>query len=182
MSSSDTGRRNLYLILLGLTLAGVLLLWRCDSSEGPAPLRAEPATLEDQTEPPAEKRELSEFERRAPVRRPPPPPEPPPDEDEETLEEKRTHIRLFGSAKVEAYYAKTSQIQGVRVSRIQPGSFWAMLGARNGDLVIEVNGQLIDDPEIANTLMNELSASPYILLRVRGADGDERTLEYPDRG
>ena len=95
----------------------------------------------------------------------------------ETLEEKRDPIRLYGTAKVAAKY-DVDQLLGITISHIQPGSFWAMVGFRDGDFILEANGELMDDPNTSVAFMNSMHDAPEIRVRVRGADDVERTLLY----
>lgn len=90
---------------------------------------------------------------------------------------------LYGGAKVEPLYdLRSDALRGVRLSRIREGSFWERLGVREGDVVLEVNGQLIDSPAASVMLMNSLSREPVLILRVRGEQGPERFLEYRSPG
>ena len=49
---------------------------------------------------------------------------------------------------------------------------------RGGDVVLEVNGELVDTPAASVKLINDLSEAAVLILRVRGEDGLERYLEY----
>jgi len=104
-------------------------------------------------------------------------PQPDPDAAPEPLAARRTQTRLFGTAQVKPIYDRYD-VQGVRVTRIAPDSFWATVGVVEGDVVVEVNGELIDDPEAMVSLMNQMTSAPVLLLRVRGADGAERLIDY----
>ena len=91
----------------------------------------------------------------------------------------RSQPRLFGGAKVEPLYdPRSDALAGVRVSRVRKGSFWERLGVRGGDVVLEVNGELVDTPAASVKLINDLSEAAVLILRVRGEDGLERYLEY----
>jgi hypothetical protein len=96
---------------------------------------------------------------------------------EETLEEKRDPIRLYGTAKVKPLY-DNEQLLGITISKIQPDSFWDMVGFRDGDFVIEANGEIMDNPNTSVAFMNSLERAPEVIVRVRGTDGEERTLLY----
>jgi len=98
-------------------------------------------------------------------------------EREETLEQLRTPTRLYASAKVSAVYNR-DELLGVRIDRVQEGSLWGLLGVESGDVVLEVNGELVDDPGASVLLMNALSEDEALLLRVRGIDGNERMLDF----
>ena len=99
--------------------------------------------------------------------------------DDMALSEPRRQVRLFGSANVKAVYDKSyREIIGVQVSNIKPGSFWETLGIRNSDVIVELNNRLIDNVEAGNNLMTALGQEQVLHLRVRGADGKERYLDY----
>ena len=95
----------------------------------------------------------------------------------ETLEEKRDPIRLYGTAKVAAKY-DIDQLLGITITNIQPGSFWEMVGFRDGDFILEANGELMDNPNTSVAFMNSMHDAPEVIVRVRGADDVERTLLY----
>jgi len=100
-------------------------------------------------------------------------------DDDKALSEPRRQVRLFGGANVKTVYDKSyREIVGVQVSNIKPGSFWETLGIRNGDVIVELNNRLIDNVEAGNNLMNSLGQEQVLHLRVRGADGKERYLDY----
>jgi len=100
-------------------------------------------------------------------------------DDDMALSEPRRQVRLFGSANVKTVYDKSyREIVGVQVSNIKPGSFWETLGIRNGDVIVELNNRLINNVEAGNNLMNSLGQEQVLHLRVRGADGKERFLDY----
>ncbi|MCH2173028.1 PDZ domain-containing protein [Myxococcota bacterium] len=93
------------------------------------------------------------------------------------LAETRTQPALFGSAKVTAVYAG-HDVQGVRVEKVDPQSFWAMVGVRSGDIVIGHNGAAVDSPAAMVALLNSMEQDASIRLLVRGRDDAERTLYY----
>jgi type II secretory pathway component PulC len=98
-------------------------------------------------------------------------------EDQEALSEHRTPTRLYADARVRPVYAN-EDLLGVKVLGIVPGSFWDQVGFREGDVVLEVNGELVDDPTASVHFMNSLSRQHELILRVRGEDGEERILEH----
>jgi hypothetical protein len=99
--------------------------------------------------------------------------------DDKALSEPRRQVRLFGSANVKPVYDEGyHKIIGVQVNNIKPGSFWTTLGVRSGDVIVELNGQLIDNVEAGNNLMTSLGQERVLHLRVRGVDGKERSLDY----
>jgi len=166
MAKNDPGNARRW-ALLAASLA-VLAFWAWPGPEAPAP----PA-------PPVEPAPEAVIE---PTRPRPAPAGPPAGHtveagDEQALEESRTQTRLFGDARVKALYDNQT-LRGVQITGVRDGSFWKRLGVRDGDVVLEVNGEPVDDPEASILLMNSLSRSEILSLRVRGLDGNERYLEY----
>jgi len=100
-----------------------------------------------------------------------------PTDTSETLEALRRPIRLYGTAKVEPVY-RLHSVEGALITRIDPNSFWAMLGVREGDVVIELYGEPVDDPAVLVALMNALELDDHVALAVRGTDGEVRYLEF----
>jgi len=98
-------------------------------------------------------------------------------EPAETLEEMRQPIRLYGTAKVEALYDRHDFL-GVQVKSVDEGSLWDLLGFQSGDLVVEANGELVDNPAAGVQFMNSLARDSSVLVRVRGADGEERWIDF----
>ena len=98
-------------------------------------------------------------------------------EPAETLEEMRQPVRLYGTAKVEALYDRHDFL-GVQVKSVDEGSLWDLLGFQSGDLVVEANGQLVDNPAAGVQFMNSLARDSSVLVRVRGADGEERWIDF----
>jgi len=97
--------------------------------------------------------------------------------DVETLRELRTPTRLYGTAKVKPVY-RLHDVEGALITRVDPGSFWAMVGVQEGDVVIELHGDPIDDPADLVALMNVLERDEHVAIRVRGQDGEVRYLEH----
>jgi hypothetical protein len=106
----------------------------------------------------------------------PAPPETPPPE---VLEELRTPARLYGTARVKPVY-RVHDVEGARITNIDSTSFWALLGVREGDVVIEVAGDPVDSPADLVALMNGLERDEDVALAVRGVDGEVRYLEFRD--
>jgi hypothetical protein len=96
---------------------------------------------------------------------------------EESVASLRTPIRLYGTAKVSAVY-DVYEFLGVRLENIEPKSFWDILGVQEGDVVVEVHGEYLDNPAIGVALINSLSGDPEVRIRVRDVNGSERYLEY----
>lgn len=107
----------------------------------------------------------------------PPAPNPPTIDSAEALAELRTPSRLYGTAKVKPVY-RVHDVEGARITSIDPNSFWAMLGVREGDVVIELHGERLDNPATLVALMNALERDAHVEMVVRGTDGTVRYLEY----
>jgi hypothetical protein len=104
-------------------------------------------------------------------------PAPPPSVSREALAELRSIKRLYGTAKVKPIY-RVHDVVGARITQIDPNSFWAMLGVREGDVVIELHGEAVDNPTTLVALMNALERDEHVELAVRGTDGEVRYLEF----
>ena len=99
--------------------------------------------------------------------------------DEEALSPTRTAVRLYGNAKVRPLYnLHDNTIAGVEISNVVPGSFWDELGVGDGDVILELNGELIDSPAASVELMNQFSRGFVLNLRLRTAEGLERFIDY----
>jgi type II secretory pathway component PulC len=100
-----------------------------------------------------------------------------PEETIVPIKELRTPFRLYGSARVSALYDR-HEFRGVRVEEVDEGSLWELIGVRSGDLVVEFNGERVDNPAAGVQLMNALARDESLRLRVRGTDGLERLLDF----
>lgn len=57
---------------------------------------------------------------------------------------------------------------GVRVSPFLPGSIFAQLGLRNGDVIVGVNGESITRPEQAAGLLEKIKEGGDVSIQVKG--------------
>lgn len=75
------------------------------------------------------------------------------------------------------FHDSEGAMDGIRVSGIQPGSLAALLGLKDGDVLLEANGQKVDS--ILNTVRASMNAhgSDDLLLKVR-RDGKVISLTY----
>ena len=100
-------------------------------------------------------------------------------ESEEALRQSRTPVRLYADARVRPIYdLATNQVQGVQILEVKPGSFWQRIGVESHDVILELNGQLIDSPNATVALMNDISSGHILSLRVRNVEGRERFIDY----
>ena len=99
--------------------------------------------------------------------------------EEGALSPTRTAVRLYGSARVKPLYnLHDSTLNGVQISNVTPGSFWEELGVEDGDIILELNGELIDTPAASVKLMNQMSRGYVLNLRLRTPEGNERFIDY----
>ena len=97
----------------------------------------------------------------------------------EAIQEARTPVRLYRDARVKPVYdLVTNQVEGVRILDVQPGSFWAEMGLRSQDVILEFNGSLVDSPASTVALMKAMSQGQVLSLRLRANNGEERFAEY----
>lgn len=110
---------------------------------------------------------------------PPPLPENVKTGEEGALSPARTKVRLYGNARIKPLYnLRNNEIDGVQVSGVAPGSFWDELGIDDGDVILELNGELINTPAASVELMNQFSRGYVLNLRLRTAEGNERFIDY----
>jgi membrane-associated protease RseP (regulator of RpoE activity) len=181
-------RRSLSLLILAATLVALAaaLLLRGGASAPPPETHA-PSTLSDPHPAPAG---ASAAPAEVPVADPAQPgpgrespPAPLADNvktgEEGALSPTRTAVRLYGNARVKPLYnLHNSEIGGVQISNVSPGSFWEELGIDDGDVIVELNGELINTPAASVQLMNQISRGYVLNLRLRTAEGEERFIDY----
>ena len=151
--------------LLGAVFAGWLWLGSETVPVRPAPVSAAPVAAEPERVPVPS--ELAPRLRRSKIA----------EEPGETLEEMRQPPRLYGTARIEAVYDRHDFL-GVEVRNVDEGSLWDLLGFRSGDLVVEANGHLVDNPAAGVQFMNSLARDSSVVVRVRGTDGEERWIDF----
>lgn len=69
---------------------------------------------------------------------------------------------------------------GLAVSNIRPGSFFAKLGLRNGDIVQGINGRNIKSPDDVMEVYQRLKSGSRVALQVR-RNGEEKIINYQFR-
>ncbi len=68
-------------------------------------------------------------------------------------------------------------VNGFRVLQVQPGSIYAMLGVQNGDIIMDVNGQIVDNPQKALSFFDQLGPGQDVGVKVNRF-GRHRTITY----
>lgn len=69
---------------------------------------------------------------------------------------------------------------GLAISNIRPGSFFAKLGLRNGDIVQGINGRNIESPDDVMEVYQRLKSGSRVALQVM-RNGEEKIINYQFR-
>jgi len=72
---------------------------------------------------------------------------------------------------------KGGGVEGFRVLGIQSNSIYGKLGIRNGDIILEVNNQIVDNPQKALSFFDKLGPNEDVGVKVNRR-GRHRTLTY----
>ena len=73
---------------------------------------------------------------------------------------------------------RNGQFAGIRVAKIRPGGFLEQIGLKSGDVVVQVDDEVLDEVEEVSLFLNTPSAAPRFLLRVqRDQRPDAPTVE-----
>lgn len=78
--------------------------------------------------------------------------------------------------KIQPVY-KNQQISGFRVNGVSRGSVYSRLGIRNGDVIVNVNGQVVDNPQKALSFFDQLNPDTPVKLQVN-RKGRPTTISY----
>ncbi|MEE3327464.1 MAG: hypothetical protein VX252_09025 [Myxococcota bacterium] len=174
-----SARNWFWLVLAALVVGGIYL--SLDSTP-PAPLSGlETETRMRPPNPPSDDRSRADEALKTPrfSAQPPAREEAVEPSADDPMREARTPMRLYRDARVQPVYdLATNRVKGVRIVDIEPESFWAQVGVRNEDVILEFNGTLIDTPASTVALMNAVSEGHALSLRLRSPDGEERFEEY----
>lgn len=111
----------------------------------------------------------------APMRRRPPrtPPTAPPD----TSSARNPAQLLAGGRPMPKY--EDGQMVGFSVSNIEPGSLYERAGIQEGDLITEVNGVELNDPQQGARFVMEFAQAEEVTLTVQHSDGSVETVNVP---
>jgi general secretion pathway protein C len=71
------------------------------------------------------------------------------------------------------------QMVGFTLSDVQPGSIYEEAGLRDGDVITQVNGVELNDPQQSARLVMEFAESEQVSITVERADGSTETLNVP---
>jgi type II secretory pathway component PulC len=180
-------RKSLSFLLLAAALAAVVwVILRPDEANNPGKPSSRPAPtgvvkpFSESSAPEAVKLPTSPRpENATPLTPSPSLPENVKTGEEGALSPARTKVRLYGNARIKPLYnLRNNEIDGVQVSGVAPGSFWDELGIDDGDVILELNGELINTPAASVELMNQFSRGYVLNLRLRTAEGNERFIDY----
>ncbi|MGE5809649.1 MAG: PDZ domain-containing protein [Nitrospirota bacterium] len=77
-------------------------------------------------------------------------------------------------------YTKRGKVAGFRITRISPGSIYEKIGLQNGDVLLRVNTQNLDNPAKLFSLYKEMRNKRHISLLL-SRNGQDRTFQYDIR-
>ena len=67
---------------------------------------------------------------------------------------------------------------GYKITQIVPGSIYEKIGLKDGEVILGINNEGINDPGKAFQLLNELKTSNHLEIKVKTVDGKEMTRVY----
>jgi len=108
--------------------------------------------------------------RRRPVR--PRPPAPPAELEQNVL----SPAELLSQLNILPKY-QDGEMVGVQVNTVEPGSFFEEAGLKSGDVITEINGIPINNPEESPVILRELSEAPTLIVKT-----EHGVLEIPMPG
>lgn len=94
---------------------------------------------------------------------------------------RRDPSRLVADAQIRPVHEQR-RMRGVAIERIRRGSFWEELGIAPGDRIVAFGGVPIDGPQARADLMNALSRSPQVRLRLLTREGRDRWISWEAPG
>lgn len=83
---------------------------------------------------------------------------------------------LLAEGDVSAVY-EDGKMVGVQFDGIREGGFYDQIGLRNGDVVTEINGVALSDPDAMVKVVGQFVGADELDIAVRGADGTPQTLK-----
>jgi type II secretory pathway component GspD/PulD (secretin) len=100
---------------------------------------------------------------------------PPPGDDVDDLT--RNCTNLSSQARILPEYADGEMV-GLQINAIRPGSLFEAIGIQNGDVITQLNGISIDDPENSAKILAEFSEAESFSVVLTRKDGSSDTLEF----
>jgi type II secretion system protein C len=85
---------------------------------------------------------------------------------------------LLAEGDVSAAY-EDGELIGVQVDGVRPGGLYDRIGLKNGDVVTDVGGVSLADPDAMVKVLEQAFSSDVLPLRVRGPGGTSSTVELP---
>jgi type II secretion system protein C len=83
---------------------------------------------------------------------------------------------LLAEGDVSAVY-EDGKMVGVQFDGIREGGFYDQIGLRNGDVVTEINGVALSDPDAMVKVIGQFIGADELDIAVRGADGTSQPLK-----
>ncbi|MDX9724535.1 MAG: PDZ domain-containing protein, partial [Myxococcota bacterium] len=68
-------------------------------------------------------------------------------------------------------------VKGFRVLNVQSGSIYSSLGIQTGDTIVDVNGQIVDNPQKALSFFDQLGPGADVAVKIN-RKGRLKTLTY----
>jgi general secretion pathway protein C len=108
-------------------------------------------------------------------------------EEEATIKVSRSEVdeslknvhQLLTQVRIRPHF-RDGKPDGLAVSNIRPGSFFAKLGLRNGDIVQGINGRNIKSPDDVMEVYQKMKSGSRVALQVM-RNGEERIINYQFR-
>lgn len=67
---------------------------------------------------------------------------------------------------------------GFKITQIVPGSIYEKIGLKDGEVILGLNNESVNDPAKAFQMLNELKTSNHLEIKVKTVDGKEITRVY----
>jgi len=84
--------------------------------------------------------------------------------------------QLLSQARIRPYF-RDGKADGLAISNIKPGSFFARLGLKNGDIVQGIEGRDIRSPDDVLEVYEKLRSGSHVELQIKRS-GEQKTLDY----
>ena len=87
--------------------------------------------------------------------------------------------QLLSQARIRPYF-RNGKADGLAISNIKPGSFFARLGLKNGDIVQGIDGRDIRSPDDVLEVYERLRSGSRVELQIKRS-GDQKIIDYEFR-
>jgi general secretion pathway protein C len=98
--------------------------------------------------------------------------------DRDDLEDMvRNPSSLFSQARILPKYEEGEMV-GLQINAIKPGSLFEDIGIESGDVITQVNGIPINNPQESAKILEEFSGDGPLVVDVEHTDGTNDTLNF----